>query len=122
MCLLLVRTCLVLPDSYEFQSVCNLARAGYFTIYKLTGVQFCYCLFLYLTEIFKRAKNTFGQIDIAVGNAGIIDEIQWEACINVNLVSRLLVRNVMKKISSVNRMVKNKLSFVILITGSINTL
>ena len=32
MCLLLVCACLVLLDSYEFQSLCNLVRAGYFTI------------------------------------------------------------------------------------------
>ena len=32
MYLLLVHTCPVLPDSYEFQSLCNLAWAGYFTL------------------------------------------------------------------------------------------
>ncbi len=38
------------------------------------------------TEIFRRAQEAFGGIDIAVGNAGIIDEIDYEKCIDVNLV------------------------------------
>ena len=33
--------------------------------------------------------DKFDQIDIVVGNAGIIDEFNWELCININLVSKL---------------------------------
>ena len=40
-------------------------------------------------EIFSQAKDKFGQIDIVVGNAGILDEFNWELCLNINLVSKL---------------------------------
>ena len=41
-------------------------------------------------ESFSQAKDKFDQIDIVVGNAGIIDEFNWELCININLVSTLV--------------------------------
>ena len=40
-------------------------------------------------EIFSQAKDKFGQIDIVVRNAGILDEFNWELCLNINLVSKL---------------------------------
>ena len=39
-------------------------------------------------DIFSQAKDNFDQIDIVVGNAGIVDEFNWELCININLVSK----------------------------------
>ena len=39
-------------------------------------------------EIFSQAKDKFDQVDIVVGNAGIVDEFNWELCININLVSK----------------------------------
>jgi 15-hydroxyprostaglandin dehydrogenase (NAD) len=35
---------------------------------------------------FKKTKETFGDIDIVVNNAGTIDEEHWEREININVV------------------------------------
>ncbi len=40
-----------------------------------------------VADFFKRANETLGRIDITVGNAGIINEHEWEKCIDINLVS-----------------------------------
>ncbi|XP_061174133.1 15-hydroxyprostaglandin dehydrogenase [NAD(+)]-like [Saccostrea echinata] len=36
-------------------------------------------------ETFKRAKAVFNQIDIVVNNAGVVDERNWERCLDINL-------------------------------------
>lgn len=38
-----------------------------------------------LREVFRRTKETFGRIDLVVNNAGIVHEVQWEKCIDINL-------------------------------------
>lgn len=43
------------------------------------------------SELFKTAKETLGDLHIVVGNAGIIDEFQWEKCLDVNLVRQVSV-------------------------------
>uniref|UniRef100_A0A8D7ZEN4 15-hydroxyprostaglandin dehydrogenase [NAD(+)] n=1 Tax=Leptochiton asellus TaxID=211853 RepID=A0A8D7ZEN4_9MOLL len=39
-----------------------------------------------LKGAFDKAKSTFGRIDVVVNNAGILEEKDWRACVNVNLV------------------------------------
>uniref|UniRef100_A0A8B8DW40 15-hydroxyprostaglandin dehydrogenase [NAD(+)] n=1 Tax=Crassostrea virginica TaxID=6565 RepID=A0A8B8DW40_CRAVI len=36
-------------------------------------------------DVFRRTKETFGRIDLVVNNAGIVHEVQWEKCIDINL-------------------------------------
>ncbi|XP_048736491.2 15-hydroxyprostaglandin dehydrogenase [NAD(+)]-like [Ostrea edulis] len=38
-------------------------------------------------ETFKQAKSSFGQINIVVNNAGVVDEENWQRCLDINLVS-----------------------------------
>lgn len=41
-----------------------------------------------LDVAFKKTINTFKNLDIVINSAGIIDEINWKHCINVNLVKK----------------------------------
>lgn len=43
--------------------------------------------YLYLTEVFRKTKDTYGQLDLVVNNAGIVNEKNWQQCIDVNLVT-----------------------------------
>lgn len=38
-----------------------------------------------LEETFKQAKSAFNRIDIVVNNAGVVDERNWERCLDINL-------------------------------------
>ncbi|XP_052699587.1 15-hydroxyprostaglandin dehydrogenase [NAD(+)]-like [Crassostrea angulata] len=40
-----------------------------------------------LKESFKQAKDTFRHIDIVVNNAGVVDEQNWEKCLDINLTA-----------------------------------
>jgi NAD(P)-dependent dehydrogenase (short-subunit alcohol dehydrogenase family) len=39
-----------------------------------------------VSDAFKKAKETFGTIDIVVNNAGIIGDYRWEREIKINVV------------------------------------
>uniref|UniRef100_A0A8D7ZGB5 15-hydroxyprostaglandin dehydrogenase [NAD(+)] n=1 Tax=Leptochiton asellus TaxID=211853 RepID=A0A8D7ZGB5_9MOLL len=39
-----------------------------------------------LEGVFDDAKDTLGPLDIVINNAGIVDEINWRSCVNVNLM------------------------------------
>ena len=38
------------------------------------------------TDVFQKTKEYYGQLDIVVNNAGILDEVDWVKSININLV------------------------------------
>lgn len=38
-----------------------------------------------LKEVFRKTKDTYGQLDLVVNNAGIVNEKNWQQCIDVNL-------------------------------------
>lgn len=38
-----------------------------------------------LKEVFRKTKATYGQINLVVNNAGIVNEKNWQQCIDVNL-------------------------------------
>uniref|UniRef100_C3ZBC3 15-hydroxyprostaglandin dehydrogenase [NAD(+)] n=1 Tax=Branchiostoma floridae TaxID=7739 RepID=C3ZBC3_BRAFL len=40
-----------------------------------------------LEGAFQQVVDRFGGLDLVVNNAGILNEVEWEKCINVNLVS-----------------------------------
>ncbi|XP_022329778.2 15-hydroxyprostaglandin dehydrogenase [NAD(+)]-like [Crassostrea virginica] len=40
-----------------------------------------------LEETFKQTKSTFSHIDIVVNNAGVVNENNWEKCLNINLTA-----------------------------------
>ncbi len=43
----------------------------------------------WVAEFFNTARQTLGRIDIVIGNAGVINEIDWLSCVDVNLVRPL---------------------------------
>lgn len=42
---------------------------------------------LSISEAFRKTIEAYGQIDIVINNAGILNDIKWELEININLVS-----------------------------------
>lgn len=40
----------------------------------------------HVSDLFRKTKSSFSSVDLVVNNAGIVDEQNWQKCIDINLV------------------------------------
>lgn len=77
---------ILLTDNFELNKKIMFIPQNVAIIF-LLRIAFYLIVIIYLTEVFRKTKDTYGQLDLVVNNAGIVNEKNWQQCIDVNLVT-----------------------------------